>query len=144
MYGLVKTHKVNNPVRVITSGCGTAVENLSIFVERCLYPEVLKIESRIQDTSEMFNFIDYLNKSNILTEDCILVSFDTVNMIPSIDNHSGLQAVKNALEARQEKFLPTDCIITTLCFLILKLFLKNVYLLNTATKKHNEFFQKIL
>ena len=105
MYGLVKTHKVNNPVRVTTSGCGTAVENLSIFVERCLYPEVLKIESRIQDTSEMFNFVDYLNKSNILTEDCILVSFDTVNMIPSIDNHSGLQAVKNALEARQEQFL---------------------------------------
>ena len=50
-------HKVNNPVRVITSGRGTAVENLSIFVERCLYPEVLKIESRIQDTSEMLNFI---------------------------------------------------------------------------------------
>ena len=50
MYGLVKTHKVNNPVRVITTGCGTAVENLSIFVERYLYAEVLKIESRIQDT----------------------------------------------------------------------------------------------
>ena len=56
-------HKVSNPVRVITSGCGTVVENLSIFVERCLYPEVLKIESRIQDTSEMLNNIDYLNKS---------------------------------------------------------------------------------
>ena len=50
-------HKVSNPVRVITSGCGTVVENLSIFVERCLYPKVLKIESRIQDTSEILNFI---------------------------------------------------------------------------------------
>ena len=63
MYGLVKIDKDNNPACVITSGCGTAVENLSIFVERCLYPEVLKIESRIQDTSEMLNNIDYLNKS---------------------------------------------------------------------------------
>ena len=63
MYGLVKTDKDNNPAWVITSGCGTAVENLSIFVERCLYPEVLKIESRIQDTSEMLNIIDHLNKS---------------------------------------------------------------------------------
>ena len=36
MYGLVKTHKEGNPVRVITSGCGTAIENLSIFVEKCL------------------------------------------------------------------------------------------------------------
>ena len=32
MYGLVKTHKEGNPVRVITSGCGTAIENLSIFI----------------------------------------------------------------------------------------------------------------
>ena len=31
MYGLVKTHKEGNPVRVITSGCGTAIDNLSIF-----------------------------------------------------------------------------------------------------------------
>ena len=36
MYGLIKTHKVGNPVRVITTGCGTAIENLSIFVEKCL------------------------------------------------------------------------------------------------------------
>ena len=35
MYGLVKTHKVNNPVRVITSGGGMTVGILSIFVERC-------------------------------------------------------------------------------------------------------------
>ena len=27
MYGLVKTHKKGNPVRVITSGCRTAIEN---------------------------------------------------------------------------------------------------------------------
>ena len=60
----------------------------------------------------MLNFIDYLNKSNILTEDCILVSF--VNMFPCIDNQSGLQAVKNALEARQEQFPLSDCIIEAL------------------------------
>ena len=37
MYGNVKTHQENNPVRVITSGCNTAVENLSIFVENVLF-----------------------------------------------------------------------------------------------------------
>ena len=57
-----------------------------IFVERCLYPECLKIESRIQDTSEMLNFTDFLNKSHFLTEDCILVRFDIVNIFPSLDN----------------------------------------------------------
>ena len=82
MYDLIKTHKVNNPVRFITSGFGTAVENLSIFVEKCLFPEVLKIESRVQDTSEMLKFIDFLNDSNILMKNCMLVSFDIVNMFP--------------------------------------------------------------
>ena len=79
-----------------------------------LYSEVLKIESRIQDTSERPKFIYYLNISNILTEGCILVSYDIVNMFPSIDNQSGLQALKNALEARQEQSPPTDCIIEAL------------------------------
>ena len=58
MYGLIKTHKVGKPVRVITNGCGTAIENLPIFVEKCLYSEVLKIESRVKDTSEMLKIID--------------------------------------------------------------------------------------
>ena len=110
MYGLVKTHKADNPVRVITSGCGIAVENLSIFIEKFLFPEVLEIESRVQDMSEMLNFIDFLNDSNILTENCMLVNFDIVNMFPSINNESGLQAVKNALEARAGQFPPTPCI----------------------------------
>ena len=34
MYGMVKTHKNDNPVHVITSGCITAIEKLSILVEK--------------------------------------------------------------------------------------------------------------
>ena len=41
MYGNVKTHKIGNPIRVITSGCNTAIENLSIFVEN----QELKIQT---------------------------------------------------------------------------------------------------
>ena len=44
MYGLTKTHKVGNPVRVIISGFGSAIENSSIFVKTCLYSEVLKLK----------------------------------------------------------------------------------------------------
>ena len=36
IYGLVKTHKVNYPVRVITSGCNTATKNLSVYIEHLL------------------------------------------------------------------------------------------------------------
>ena len=51
-----------------------------------LYSEVLQTESRVKDTYEMFTINDNLNKSNILISDCRLVSFDIINMFPSIDN----------------------------------------------------------
>ena len=36
VYGLVKTHKVNDPVRFITRGYNTAIESLSIYIEHVL------------------------------------------------------------------------------------------------------------
>ena len=50
MYGNVKTHKIGNPTRVITSGCNTATESLSIFVENVLYDIASELPSRIKDT----------------------------------------------------------------------------------------------
>ena len=59
----------------------------------------------VKDTSEMLAIIDNLNKSNTLISDCKLVSFDIINMFPSIDNISGLTA-------RQDQF--PVCIIEAL------------------------------
>ena len=50
MCEIIKTPKEINSARIITSGSGTAMENLSIFVEKCLVAEVQKIGTRIQDT----------------------------------------------------------------------------------------------
>ena len=83
----------------MTSGCGTAIENVSV-----LYSEVLKIESRVRDTSEMLSIIDNLNKSNTLKSDCRLVSFDIINMFPSFDNISRLTAVKAFLTLSKTNF----------------------------------------
>ena len=91
MYGLVKTQKNDNPVRVITSGCNTSVENLSIFVESILFKESENLKSRIRDTNHMLCIIDDLPNNSIL------VSFDVVNMFPSIHNESGLEAVTKVL-----------------------------------------------
>ena len=101
-YGLIKTDKVGDPVKVITSEWGTVIENLCIFVEKCLFLEVLKIESRVKDTSKMLAIIDNLNKSNTLTSDCSLVSFDIISMFLSIDNISGLKVVKSILDTRPD------------------------------------------
>ena len=61
MYGNVKTHKINNPKRVITSGCSTAVESLSVFVQKELYKLAENLPSQIKDTNNMSNTIDNLN-----------------------------------------------------------------------------------
>ena len=72
MYGMVKTHKTDNPVRLITSGCNTAVEKLSILVEKTLYPIADKLPSKIKGTNNMLDIIDNINKS-VLKDKCVLV-----------------------------------------------------------------------
>ena len=62
----------------------------------------------------MLTIIDKLNVSNTLTYDCRLVSFDIINMFPSIDNISWLKAVKSILDARQDQFPPKTSIIEAL------------------------------
>ena len=66
----------------------------------------------------------------------MLVSFDIVKMFPSMDNESGLQAVKNALEAREEQFPPTLSIIEALELCVKcnnSIFNKNHFLQNDVT-----------
>ena len=65
MYGLVKTHKENNPAEKITSGCGTVIEFISILVECYLQKEVNEVNSRMKDTLDMLNKIDIINNRNI-------------------------------------------------------------------------------
>ena len=102
MYVLIKTHKENNPIRIITSGYGTATEYLPTFVEKYLYKEVNKIDSRTKDTLDILNIIDMIICCNILTVDSVLVNFDIFNMLPSIDSVSGLEAVSEILENRKK------------------------------------------
>ena len=89
-------------------------ECLSIFVEKYLYKEVNKIDSRIKDTPDMLIIIDMINDNNILTEDSVLFSFDIVNMFPSIDNVSDLEAVSEILENKETDFPPAESILEIL------------------------------
>ena len=91
MYGDLKTHKADNPTKVITSGCNTAVEHLSMFFEKILYGIASEVPSRIKDTNHMLDIIDDLSNLNIHPES-VLVSFDIINM-SSIDNKLGISFV---------------------------------------------------
>ena len=104
MYGNVKIHKENNPVKVITSGCNTAGENLSIFVENVLFELASELPSRIKDTCHMLEIIDDMNNSN-LSSNASLLSFDIVDMFPSIDNNMKIASVRKYLYSVKRK----DC-----------------------------------
>ena len=107
---LYKTHKEGNPVRLLTSGCNTAIEKLSRFIESICEPLTTNMKSRIKNTSHLLEIIDNLNEMGI-PENTQLVSFDIVNMFPSIDNKNGIKAVKSALDSRSIKVPSTECII---------------------------------
>ena len=107
-----------------TSGCNTAIESLSIFVEKELYDIASNLPSRIKDTGHMLDIIDEIKNSSLPTNS-ILVGFDIVNMFPSIDNKSGLKSVHDILELRDSKFPPTSYVIEDLScvYFVITLFL---------------------
>ena len=75
MYSYFKIQKLDNLTRVITIGCNSAIENLSIFVENVLYDIASKLRLKIKGTSHMFEIIDNFNSLD-LPLNFILVSFD--------------------------------------------------------------------
>ena len=109
MYRLEKTHKVNNSVRVITSSCNTAIKNLSIYIEHVLFELSQSKPFRIKDSNHLLDIIDNINNMFLL-ENAILVSFDTVNMFPNIDNKSGVDDVKSVLLNMSTNTHTIECI----------------------------------
>ena len=109
-FGNFKTHKRDNPLRLITSCCGTAIERLSGFTEFYLKPLSQNLPSFIKDSTDLINKIQALNAKGPLPVDSLLVSWDVVSMFPNIDNNLGITAVRKTLDSRSSKFTSTDCI----------------------------------
>ena len=111
MFGLVKIHKVNNPVRVITSDCNNAIENLSIYIEYVLLFELSEsMQSRIKNSNHLLDIIDNIN-SMFLPANAVLVNFDFVSMSPNIENKSGVDAVKSVLLKSSTNTIPVESIL---------------------------------
>ena len=62
----------------------------------------------------MSDIIDDINYSGILNENCMLVSFDVINMFQSIDNNMALEAVSDILNNRSSNTHPIECIMEAL------------------------------
>ena len=61
----------------------------------------------------MLDIIDDLNNLNLHPES-VLVSFDIINVFPSIDNKMGINSVKKVLDESACKDPPTQCVIEAL------------------------------
>ena len=98
---------------VVISGCHTAVKNLSIFVKNTLFELASELPLLIKATCCMLEINDDINNSN-LSSIAIVVRFDVVNMLPSIDKNMGITSVRNYLDERECQDLPRDYVIETL------------------------------
>jgi hypothetical protein len=110
-FGTVKTHKEGNPLRLITSCRGTAIENLSAFTDFYLKPLSQALSSFIKDTTHLLQKISELDDTGPFRDGTLLVSWDVVAMFPNIDNDLGLLAVTQALNSRPNQFPSTECIV---------------------------------
>ena len=110
-FGTIKTQQEGNPLRLITSCCGTAIENLSAFTEFYLKSLAQNLPFFVKDTTHLLQKIEELNKSGPFPQDSLLVSRHVVAMFPNIDNYLGIAAITAALNSRVNKFPSTDCIV---------------------------------
>ena len=83
-FGNVKMHKRDNPLHLITSCCGTAIERLSAFTEFYLKPLSQNLPSFIKDSTDLINKIQALNAKGPFPVGSLLVSWDVVSMFPNI------------------------------------------------------------
>ena len=107
-FGLIKTHKPNNPIRLITSGCRKFV-----FIYRILFASFRKERAtdpyRHHSTFEKVKDID--RRFSPFPAGTLLVSWDVISMYPSIDNEVELGAFKAALDRRDKLSPSTDCLL---------------------------------
>ena len=109
MYLLPKIYKrlSDVPGRPVISNYGMPTEKVSEFLDYELRPVMQKGKSYIRDSGHFLKKI----KNITLPENAILVTADVVSLYPSIPHQAGLSALKEALENRSVKKIPTENLI---------------------------------
>ncbi len=110
-----KAHKPdkNYPGRLISTGCASAIKNLSALTSHELTK--VKLKYAIQDLNQFLREIEKINKSGVLQSKSIIhVSFDIEAMFPSISKDVGLGQCRKHLDKRIDPIFSTECIIDAL------------------------------
>ena len=114
LYLLTKIHKrlYDVPGRRVISNCGTPTENVS---------ELIMQEgwSYIKDAEDCLKKIQNMGK---ISQNSILVTADVAGLYPNIPHNTGLKALKDKLDCRQNEKIPTGMPVK-----MAKFFLTNTY-----------------
>ena len=103
-YMLPKVHKPDNPGRPVISSVNCHTSEISRFVDHKLQPEVRKLDSYVQDTTD---FIKKISKIKSIPKGAYLVTMDVRSLYTSIPNEEGLQAVEQTLiESNRREEIP--------------------------------------
>ena len=105
-----KIHKSleNIPGRPVISNCGTPAEKVSEFLDHHLKPVMQSGKSYIKDSG---HFLEKIKTLGCIPDNAILVTADVVGLYPSIPHQAGINALKEALDKRPLKKIPTDDLI---------------------------------
>ena len=117
LYLLPKIHKrlSNVPGRPVISNCGTPTEKTSEFLDYHLKPIMQKGKSYIKDSGDFMNKVKSIEN---IPEGSILVTADVVGLYPSIPHEAGLNALRETLESRENKFIKTEDLIKMASFVL--------------------------
>ena len=96
------------PGRPVISNRGNPTEKISEFLDRQLKTIMQKSWSYIKDSGD---FKRKIKNSADIPESAILLTVDVVGFYSSIPHQAGLEALKKALDARENKFISTDDIV---------------------------------
>ena len=103
LYLLTKIHNRLHNVRdrPVILNCGTPMEKAE-FLDYYLKPIMQEGKSYIKDSG------DFINKKKKLPVGAILVTADAVGLFPSIPHEAGLNALRKAVDNREDKHISKD------------------------------------
>ena len=119
-----KVHKEHSPgetpdVRPIISGSGSTTENIGKFVEHHIKHIAKTHEAFLEDTPDFLQNLERQNQGPPLPPNACLVTADIQGAYQNIPQEDGVRCLKEALDERKDKEIPSD-LISTFMELILK------------------------
>ena len=96
------------PGRSVISNCGSPMKKVSEFLDHHFKPIMQGVLSYIKDTVDFLKNVQNMGK---IPQDSILVTADVVGLYPNIPHNAGLKALKDTLDCRQNKKMPTNMLV---------------------------------